>query len=89
MNLNTKLDHITFEFGGQQIWAKYRDHMTNVIFLVTWIVYVEVVSKVKLQCVAIVEKLIFELGNHFPSHELMDSLNNKSKSTTNDIGNLA
>jgi hypothetical protein len=67
MNLNTKLDHITFEFGGQHIWAKYRDHITSVISFVTWIVYVEVVSKVKLQCMAIVEKLIFE----------MDSLNNK------------
>ncbi len=23
--LNTKLDHLAFEFGGQHIWAKYKD----------------------------------------------------------------
>jgi hypothetical protein len=32
------------------------------------------VAKVKLQCAFTTKKLIFELGNYFPSHELMDAL---------------
>jgi hypothetical protein len=33
-----------------------------------------VVAEVKLQCAYAIEKLIFELGNRFPFHELMDVL---------------
>jgi hypothetical protein len=32
------------------------------------------VAKVKLQCASTTEELIFELGNYFPSHELVDAL---------------
>jgi hypothetical protein len=28
-------------------------------------------AKVKFQCASIVEEVIYELGNHFPSHESM------------------
>jgi hypothetical protein len=32
------------------------------------------VAKVKLQCASITKNFIFELGNCFPFHELMDAL---------------
>jgi hypothetical protein len=34
--------------------------------------YAKAIIKVKASCVFVVDNLIYELGNQFPSHELMD-----------------
>jgi hypothetical protein len=73
-DLNTKIDHLAFELEGQHIWARYKDHATSKAYFVTWVVYAKVVVEVKLWCAYASEKLIFELGNHFPFHEMMDLL---------------
>ncbi len=73
-DLNTKIENLTFELGGQHIWAKYNDHATSKASFVTWVVYAKEVAKVKLQCAYAIEKLICELGNRFPLNESMDVL---------------
>jgi hypothetical protein len=72
--LNTKIDHLAFESGDQHIWARYKDHATSKASFVTRVVYAKAMVEVKLQCAYVIEKLIFELGNCFPFHELMDVL---------------
>jgi hypothetical protein len=73
-NFESKIDHLVFELGGQHIWARYKDHATSKASFVTWVVYAKAMAKVQSQCAYAIEKLIFELGNHFPFHELMDVL---------------
>jgi hypothetical protein len=34
-NLNTEIDNLAFELGGQHIWAKYKDHVTYKVSFVT------------------------------------------------------
>jgi hypothetical protein len=60
--------------GCQHIWASYNDPTTFEVSFVTQVVYAKAMAKVKLQCAFATKKLISELGNCFPSHELMDAL---------------
>jgi hypothetical protein len=72
-NLNTKIDHLTFELGGQQIWARYKNHATFKVYFVTRVNYAKVMVKSNYSAF-IAKNLISKLGNCFLFHELMGAL---------------
>ncbi len=45
--LNIEFDHLAFEFGGQDIWAKYKDQATSVISFKSENIYAMAILKVK------------------------------------------
>jgi len=73
-NLNIGVDHLVFDFRGQHIWAKFKDQAFSHVSFVTREVYAKAIVEVKASCVFATNNLINELGNQFPSHELMDVL---------------
>jgi hypothetical protein len=72
-NLNKKINHLAFELGAKYLGKLYKPCHFYFYFFVIIIVYAKAMAKVKFQCASIFEELISELGNHFPSHELMDA----------------
>jgi hypothetical protein len=46
--LNTNINHLAFELGGQLIWGRYKGHATFKVSFFILVVYAKVVVEVKL-----------------------------------------
>ncbi len=62
-NLNTKVDHLTFNFGHQHICTKLKDQAFGHISFVIPKVYAKAIVEVKGSYLSIANNLVNELGN--------------------------
>jgi hypothetical protein len=74
-NLNTKTNHLAFEFVGQHIWATFLNQMGASNF-VTKRDFVEMVASMKKQCEEVASHFIIKLQGQFLAYNLIDGFGN-------------